>query len=884
MEVPKILLLILLVLTFSKTSWSNIFNEGQLNVVNSSDSCAIDNPDLKNTKNQVVVISGNTSYECTVTVQAPLGTAILMTVLSAKIVDLDYLYVDTIETFDKRFFQLQGDFQHCQLVFHEDMITVHIRSDATIHLEVEDLNDNEFLPVASGMQPEELCGTTREYNNIFKCGAIMTRKRGVPGVHVEAICQLPCPLNCHCVLYDGHVQYTCANGTLGGYFIAYPPDRDLKFLDLSNNNVSEFNLGAFDKFHFINALKSNNGILTSLQNGIFRSMQYLVDLDLAYNAIHTIAPCVFQDLEHLQTLQLQYNNLVHLSESTFHGLFRLRNIILSNNRLKTLPKSIFRDQRYVAFLHLANNNLQTIAPNVFSNLTSLLWLYLNYNSLTSLQPDAFHGLANLRELHMHNNSLSTIKSSTFEGVQSLHLLTLDANKLTKISHKLWFNLPSLQRVNLSDNSLHDLRGYHFGNLSALVSLDLQLNKLTKLESKSFRNLENTTTVYVDDLSACCYTMDANCIPRNSGHAFLTCHRLLPYHVLKFFMWLLGICALLCNVLVIVRQCRQKKKSKIQMVQRLIILNLAVSDLLMGLYMIIITSADVHFGSFFPLHSEQWLQSAACKVASVLAITSSEASIFFVTLISIERALVVLFPFQQYKIGQRTFAAIILTMWIVAIIFGIVPTILSNEKFYQVSQVCIGLPLVRQDVYIEQNVTYKTDWEQSFKGREGNEELRSIATISGSTSWMHFSIVVFLGLNFICCVIIFLSYFMIFLTVKKTANHIGRFKETHNEEVEMATRMAAVVLTDFFCWMPIIIMGILVQTHQITLSPTVNAWIVTFLLPINSAVNPFLYTLVTYTDVYKTEREPMTRMTRTRMSESIRDPVAQRELVSMLPLS
>ena len=61
---------------------------------------------------------------------------------------------------------------------------------------------------------------------------------------------------------------------------------------------------------------------------------------------------------------------------------------------------------------------------------------------------------------------------------------------------------------------------------------------------------------------------------------------------------------------------------------------------------------------------------------------------------------------------------------------------------------------------------------------------------------------------------------------------------------MAIKMGLIVLTDMMCWLPIIILSILVQTGRQTVSPYVYTWIVTVVLPINSAINPFLYTLAT----------------------------------------
>ena len=62
------------------------------------------------------------------------------------------------------------------------------------------------------------------------------------------------------------------------------------------------------------------------------------------------------------------------------------------------------------------------------------------------------------------------------------------------------------------------------------------------------------------------------------------------------------------------------------------------------------------------------------------------------------------------------------------------------------------------------------------------------------------------------------------------------------QIRLTSRVAAIILTDFACWFPIIIIGILVQAGVLTLPPDVFAWCVTFVLPINSAINPYLYTI------------------------------------------
>ncbi len=60
---------------------------------------------------------------------------------------------------------------------------------------------------------------------------------------------------------------------------------------------------------------------------------------------------------------------------------------------------------------------------------------------------------------------------------------------------------------------------------------------------------------------------------------------------------------------------------------------------------------------------------------------------------------------------------------------------------------------------------------------------------------------------------------------------------------MARKMFPVVFTDFCCWIPLSIACILAQSNVIVIPPRVYAWIIGFVLPINSSINPFLYVIV-----------------------------------------
>ena len=170
--------------------------------------------------------------------------------------------------------------------------------------------------------------------------------------------------------------------------------------------------------------------------------------------------------------------------------------------------------------------------------------------------------------------------------------------------------------------------------------------------------------------------------------------------------------------------------------------------------------------------------------------------------------------------------------------GVVPSSLSgkNFKFYDNSHVCIGLPLAlierfHQDV-IQSTIFYD----------DGHTNQRTFNTTSlGYERGLYFSSSLFLGLNCLCYFVIFACYVEIVQAVFKSSKKAKLNKEI-KDQVQMTAKVAAIVATDFCCWFPIILMGILVQTRVVTLPPTVYDWSVTCLLPINSAINPYLYTI------------------------------------------
>ena len=314
------------------------------------------------------------------------------------------------------------------------------------------------------------------------------------------------------------------------------------------------------------------------------------------------------------------------------------------------------------------------------------------------------------------------------------------------------------------------------------------------------------------------------------------------------MWLIGLGALSGNIFVLVSRNKVTHKKK---VNSILLRNLAASDLLMGIYMITIACADIYFGDNFPMLSNTWRTGITCKIVGAISIVSSEASVFFVTVISIDRFIAIKFPYSTRKLGKYSVKIVGTVVWILSLALGIVPSALSGYsfKFYDNSHVCIGLPLALTKLYFSR--LHKHHYEiQIGEGPRWPYVYSTYTThFWGLTNGLYFSTALFLGVNCICYLIILACYIEIVRAVRESSKKSGRSQEM-TEQIRLTMKVTTIVATDFFCWFPIILLGILVQLRVIELPASVYAWCVTFVLPINSAINPYLYTIAEVISDYK----------------------------------
>jgi hypothetical protein len=284
----------------------------------------------------------------------------------------------------------------------------------------------------------------------------------------------------------------------------------------------------------------------------------------------------------------------------------------------------------------------------------------------------------------------------------------------------------------------------------------------------------------------------------------SCDDLLRSELYRVFSWLICCMSVVGNVFCLVfRSCVQRNAGK--SAYNLFVSSLCVADLLMGVYSAIIGTADaVSRGQYF-VFERAWVTSTACKAAGFLSLLSCEVSALTIVLITLDRFIVLRFPFSTMRFNKTSAAVVLLAIWVIGVTLAAVPLlpVTSHWEFYSQSSICIPLPVTRR----------------MFAGRE-------------------YSTGIVILLNFVLFILIAGEQAFIYWSVQQNAMVTDTTRKSH--DMTVARRLITVAVTDFLCWFPIGLCGILAWSG-VAIPGETNVAMAMLVLPINAALNPFLYT-------------------------------------------
>ncbi|XP_061643279.1 relaxin receptor 1 isoform X2 [Phyllopteryx taeniolatus] len=529
-------------------------------------------------------------------------------------------------------------------------------------------------------------------------------------------------------------------------------------------------------------------------------------------------------------MYLQHNEIAEVSPTAFRGLYNLTRLYLNYNRISVLMPGVFRDLHKLEWLILENNNIHHISPKAFSGLNSLVllallnntltklddicremarlnWLDLEGNQIETLENVSFNSCSMLTVLVLQRNRISHIHEQAFSVLQKLGELDLSSNRLMEIPPNLFAHLGDLLQLNISYNRIRELQVDHFDKLHKLKSLSIEGIEIANIQRRMFEPLKYLTHIYFKKFQYCGYAPHVrSCKPNTDGISSF--EDLLANIVLRVFVWVVSATTCFGNIFVICMRSYIRSENKLH---AMCIISLCCADGLMGIYLFMIGVYDLKFRGEYNRHAQAWMDSGQCQVVGSLAMLSTEVSVLLLTYLTLEKYICIVYPFRYLTPGWRRTVTMLLGIWVFGFMVAFLPLACKGlfRNFYGTNGVCFPLHSEQPE-----------------------------------TLWTHiYSIAIFLGLNLVAFLIIVLSYASMFYNIQRTGTQTTKYSNHIKKEVTIAKRFFSIVITDSLCWIPIFVLKIL-SLLQVEIPGTITSWVVIFILPINSALNPILYTLTT----------------------------------------
>ena len=376
-------------------------------------------------------------------------------------------------------------------------------------------------------------------------------------------------------------------------------------------------------------------------------------------------------------------------------------------------------------------------------------------------------------------------------------------------------------------------------------------------------------------------------------------RILENWGIKTLCWIVGVLALAFNSITLhhwfktIRFC----ESKPMMFTKVLAGLFGLGDFTVGLYLITLSIYDSFvYGDSFCKHQAEWLTGRACAVLGVISTIGSQVSIFAMTALSFVRMVGtardgLIVPESVDKKSVVKVAGLIAVIILASMSLALVPFIPILEDYFvqgmyyepeENYRLFLGFPnkvrhlRILRSYFNTTNLTAELSWGEigekvdnmfskqygtatrrpvHFYGNDGvclfryfirsDDARRSRNTLDNEIQitdargdamlWL------ILVLNLFCFVVISCCYCVINVKNLISARRSGQINnpERLREQKSMQNKIALIILTDFLCWVPFIILCII---HNLGYADTTK-WYVNFamaVLPLNSFINPLIY--------------------------------------------
>nr|CAB3262641.1 uncharacterized protein LOC100181212 [Phallusia mammillata] len=355
--------------------------------------------------------------------------------------------------------------------------------------------------------------------------------------------------------------------------------------------------------------------------------------------------------------------------------------------------------------------------------------------------------------------------------------------------------------------------------------------------------------------------------------------------LRVMVWIMALVALCGNTVVIWhtgrRLVKMKRLSPMMRTNLVLVLNLAIADFLMGFYLLVLAVQNARTAGEYCQEDYIWRTSSTCESIGTLAMISIQSSVMFLVILTSYRVVSLLRPFRADTMYARYTLVLVALSWCVSMVIAIIPRLSSFEDYFRTSAwikpTVEFLPTNTPDKDMLLRFTDKLKAVSAVADLPGArmppndpgtwKSIRDINSMYYRPDWPELNIEGYFGYysnNAVCLPKLFvttedsawayscgimtfdLAAFLYVLVAYVVIYHDAARSVSANRNDEenkiMQARITRLVLTDFACWGPVCIIAFL-SLAGVAIHPLAYSIVAIVFLPINSALNPIIYSNV-----------------------------------------
>ena len=362
-------------------------------------------------------------------------------------------------------------------------------------------------------------------------------------------------------------------------------------------------------------------------------------------------------------------------------------------------------------------------------------------------------------------------------------------------------------------------------------------------------------------------------------------KIINHPFLKGAAWFIGFMAVASNAVILFENGRSllQCKSADSLTNKLLINLIGLGDFMVGIYLLMIAAADtIFFAEDYCIKQFQWLTSWHCSCLGVVSTFGSLVSLFSLTTLSFTRALKISKGAltQDEDISRRkkisvtylvsmivVFSATIASVTLLPMledyfVNGLVydnsvkifpGTMIGKRKHLEVIQSYYGRSkdktlrwrliegLVKSMFSNEYGNLDGKIARVDFYGNDGVCLFKFFVT-RDDPQWI-FTLVI-LVISIVCFIIVAAAYIYINISTYRSSKSLTReagptAKTVNKRNRKLQRKVATIILTDFLCWVPFVLICMLHFFEVMDASSQYGLFSI-IILPLNSVINPFLY--------------------------------------------